>query len=197
MNTLFKSILIYGPPGVGKGTVCKCLSVSESVVHVSTGEIFRGLDPNSKIGKLVKSYLDKGNLIPDDVTIDVWHEFVENKIKKNEYIPSKQYLLWDGIPRTLKQASLLEKYIKVEYVLVLEMKDITKLIDRIKKRAVIENRTDDLNESVPENRMKIYLNDTVKLLKHYPEKIISHFNSDQKKLEVIRDVLIKFAAILD
>ncbi len=197
MNTLYKSILIYGPPGVGKGTVCKGLSISDSVVHVSTGEIFRGLDQNSKIGKLVKSYLEKGNLIPDDITIDNWCEFVQNKIKAKEYIPSKQYLLLDGIPRTLKQASLLERYIKVEYVIVLEIKDISKLIDRMKKRALIENRIDDLNETVLENRIKIYLNDTVKLLKHYPENIIFYFNSDQKKLEVIRDVLIKFASILN
>lgn len=197
MNDLYKTVLIYGPPGVGKGTVCKCLSISDSVVHVSTGEIFRGLDSNSKMGKVVKSYLDKGNLIPDDITIEIWHEFVQNKIKNKQYSPSKQYLLLDGIPRTLKQASLLEKYIKVEYVIVLDMSDISKLTDRMKKRALIENRSDDLKEDVLENRIKIYLNDTIKLLKHYPENIIFHFNSDQKKLEVIRDVLIKFASILD
>lgn len=197
MNPLYKAVLIYGPPGVGKGTVCKCLSISDLIVHVSTGEIFRGLEPNSKMGKLVKSYLDKGNLIPDDITIDIWHEFVENKIKAREYDPNKQFLLLDGIPRTLKQASILEKYIKVEYVIVLDMKDVSKLIERMKKRALIENRSDDLKEDVLKNRINIYLNDTSKLLKHYPENIIFHFNSDQKKLEVIRDVLIKFANLLN
>lgn len=196
MSNLYKSVLIYGPPGVGKGTVCKALSISDSVVHISTGEIFRGLDKGSKLGKVVNGYLEKGNLIPDDITIDVWHDFVLNKIKNKQYDPNKQVLLLDGIPRTLKQASILEKYIKVEYVIVLEMKDLEKLVERMKKRAVIENRKDDLKEEVLENRIKIYLNDTTKLLKHYPENIIFHFNSDQKKLEVIRDVLNKFAGIL-
>lgn len=197
MNNLYNTILIYGPPGVGKGTVCKCLSLSDSVVPVSTGEIFRRLGPNSKLGRLIKSYLDKGDLIPDDMTIDVWHEFVQNKIKSKEYMPSRQYLLLDGIPRTLKQASLLERYVRVNYVIVLDMKDTSKLIARMKKRALIENRTDDLDEKVLNNRIKIYLSDSTKLLKHYPENIIFHFNADQKKLEVIRDILIKFAPILD
>jgi adenylate kinase len=196
MNNLYKSVLIYGPPGVGKGTVCKALSISDSIVHVSTGEIFRGLEPNSKMGKIVKSYLDKGDLIPDDLTIDVWHEYVEEKIKKKLYDPSKQFLLLDGIPRTLKQASLLEKYISVKYVIVLDMKDVSKLMQRMKKRAVLENRSDDVSEKVLENRINIYLNDTIKLLKHYPQNLIYHFNADQKKLEVIRDVLINFASIL-
>lgn len=196
MNTLYKSVLIYGPPGAGKGTVCKCLSISDSVIHISTGEIFRSLDPSGETGKRVKGFLDKGCLVPDDLTIDIWHEFVENRIKTRSYDPLKQYLLLDGIPRTLKQAMLLEKYLKVERVIVLDMKNISKLVDRMKKRALIENRSDDLNENVLENRIKIYLNDTVKLLKHYPENMIFHFNSDQKKLEVIKDVLIKFASFL-
>jgi len=197
MNSLYKSILIYGPPGAGKGTVCKSLSISDSVVHVSTGEIFRGLDPNSKLWELVKSYLDKGTLLPDDMTVDIWYDFVQKKIKNKEFIPSKQFLLLDGIPRTLKQAILLERYVKVEHVIFLDINDMSKLIDRMKKRAVIENRMDDHDEKVLENRINIYLNDTVNLLKHYPKDIISHFNSDQNKLEVIRDVLNKFASILD
>jgi adenylate kinase len=197
MSDLYKSVLIYGPPGVGKGTVCKCLSISNGIIHISTGEIFREIDPNTKMGKMVKEYLDQGNLIPDDMTVDIWHEFVEDKIKFKEYDPSKQYLLLDGIPRTLKQASLLEKYIKVEYIIVLDMEDKSKLIKRMKNRALIENRGDDLKDEILEKRVNIYLNDTIKLLKHYPNDIIFHFNSDQKKLEVIRDVLIKFASILN
>ncbi|NGX34835.1 MAG: adenylate kinase [Candidatus Anoxychlamydiales bacterium] len=196
MENLYKSILIYGPPGAGKGTISKAISLSDSVVHVSTGEIFRGIDPSSEKGKMISSYINKGNLLPDDFTINVFKEFVAHKINEGIYDPKKQYLLLDGIPRTLKQAILLERYIKVEYIIILEMEDVNKLILRLKNRALIENRVDDLDDKVLENRIDIYLNDTTKILKHYSDDMIFNFNSDQKKLEVIRDVLIKFASIL-
>lgn len=196
MENLYKSILIYGPPGSGKGTISKALTLSDLATHVSTGDVFRAVKPSSEKGKMINSYLKKGNLLPDDFTIDIWHEFVREKIQNGMYDPKEHYLLLDGIPRTLKQAILLEKYIKVEYIIVLEMKNIDKLILRMKNRALIENRSDDLDEKVLKNRIDIYLNDTSKMLKHYPEKIMFNFNADQKKLEVIRDVLIKFASIL-
>jgi len=196
MEKLYKSILIYGPPGSGKGTVSKALNLSDSVFHVSTGKLFRSIDPESKRGQMIKSYIDKGNLLPDLETIEIWDEFVKDKIKTKEFDFLNQFLLLDGIPRTLKQAILLEKYIKVEYIIVLEMKDTNKLIARLKNRAKIENREDDLNEDVLKNRMDIYLKDTTKILKHYPVSKIFNFNADQNKLEVIKDILIKFADIL-
>jgi len=197
MSSLYKAILIYGPPGVGKGLISKVLNLADSVYHVSSGDIFRGIDEVSEVGKIVKSYLDRGALIPDDLTVKIWHDFVLDKIEAKEYSPAEQYMLLDGIPRTLKQAIFLERYVRVEYVIVLDMKDLNKLIDRMKKRALIESRSDDLKENVLEKRINIYLTDTVKLLNHYPKDIIFHFNSDTKKLEVLKDVLTKFASILD
>ena len=196
MQNLYKSILIYGPPGSGKGTISKALNLSDSVTHVSTGDIFRGIDPSSEKGKMINNYLKKGNLLPDDFTLDIWHEFVKHKINEGIYDPKEHFLLLDGIPRTLKQSILLEKYIKVEYIIVLEMKDLDKLIARMENRALTENRSDDLDKNVLKNRIDIYLNDTTKILKHYSNDKIFNFNADQKKLEVIRDVLMKFAPIV-
>ncbi|NGX63365.1 MAG: adenylate kinase [Candidatus Anoxychlamydiales bacterium] len=196
MDNVYKSVLIYGPPGSGKGTISKFLSHSDTVFHVSTGDIFRAIDPKTEKGKQIKKLIDAGVFVPDDVTIDIWHSFVEDKIKKGEYKPNEQFLLLDGIPRTLKQAILLEKYISVEYIIVLEMKDVKKLIDRLKNRALIEKRLDDVDEKILQKRMDIYLNDTTKVLKHYPKDRIYNFNADQNKLEVIKDILGKFAAIL-
>ncbi|NGX32705.1 MAG: adenylate kinase [Candidatus Anoxychlamydiales bacterium] len=196
MQNLYKSILIYGPPGSGKGTISKALNLSDSVTHVSTGDIFRGIDPSSEKGKMINNYLKKGNLLPDDFTLDIWHEFVKHKINEGIYDPKEHFLLLDGIPRTLKQSILLEKYIKVEYIIVLEMKDLDKLIARMENRALTENRSDDLDKNVLKNRIDIYLNDTTKILKHYSNDKIFNFNANQKKLEVIRDVLMKFAPIV-
>jgi len=196
MRNLYKSVLIYGPPGAGKGTVSKAINLSDSVCHVSTGDIFRNIDPTSKNGKMISRYLEKGILLPDDFTVGIFNEYVEKKIKDGLFNPEKDFLLLDGIPRTLKQATLLEKNVKVEYIIVLEMKDKNRLIARMKNRSLIENRSDDADENVLKKRIDIYLNDTTKILKHYPKDIIYNFNADQKKLEVIRDILAKFGSIL-
>lgn len=186
----FRSILIFGPPGAGKGTLGKFLSSAGNHFHLSSGDIFRGLSPESPAGKLYHEYAGKGFLLPDEVTLQIWHHFVHGLIATNRYFPSQQILLLDGIPRTLRQAELLEKHLQVEAIICLEMENIGGLIARLQRRALIEKRNDDLDAEVLRTRMEVYERDTRKLLKHYPEKLIYRFNADQKPLEILRDVLV-------
>lgn len=195
-KTPFRSILLFGPPGAGKGTLGKFLSSAGNHFHLSSGDIFRGLSPESPAGKLYHSYAHKGLLLPDEITIQIWHHFVHGLIATNRYFPEQQLLLLDGLPRTVLQAELLEKYIDIERIIVLEVNNPTPLIKRIQRRALIEKRTDDLDENVLKTRMEVYKKDTLKLLDHYPEKIISKFNADQKPLEVLRDVLVSLSTLL-
>ena len=189
-NEPFRSVLVFGPPGSGKGTLGKFLSSAGHHFHLSSGDIFRGLSPESPAGKLYHNYAGKGLLLPDEITIQIWHHYVNGLIATNRYFPSQQLLLLDGIPRTIRQADLLKRYIHIERIIVLQIENVDELIKRIQRRALIEKRTDDMDPRVLKTRMEVYERDTIKLLKHYPEEIISRFNSGQKPLEVLRDVLV-------
>lgn len=192
----FRAVLLFGPPGSGKGTLGKFLSSAGNHFHLSSGDIFRGLSPESPAGKLYHSYASQGLLLPDEITIQIWHHFVHGLIATNRYFPGHQMLLLDGLPRTIRQADLLQKYIHIEKIIVLEIEDTERLIKRIQRRALIEKRTDDMDSKVLRTRMDVYKRDTIKLLTHYPNEVIARFNADQKPLEVLRDVLTSLSTLL-
>jgi len=192
----FQSVLIFGPPGSGKGTQGKFLSSAGNHFHLSSGDVFRGLSPESPAGKLYHSYAGKGMLLPDDVTIEIWHHYVMGLIATNQYFPKEQLLLLDGIPRTVKQAEILERYINVKKIILLESHTTDVLIQRLKRRALIEKRQDDRDEAVLKKRMEIYENETFPVLEFYDEKLISRFNAEQRPLEVLRDILISLCDLL-
>ena len=192
----FHSLLIFGPPGSGKGTLGKALSATGNHFHLSSGDIFRGLSLESPAGRLYHSYAGKGLLLPDEATLEIWNHYVHGLIATNRYFPYQQLLLLDGIPRTIKQADLLENRIEIEKIIVLEIENEEKLIKRIQRRGLIEKRSDDMDLHVLKTRMEVYAKDTTKLLQHYPENIIARFNADQKPLEVLRDVLMSLSDLL-
>lgn len=172
------------------------MSAAGNHLHLSSGDIFRGLSPDSPAGQLFHSYASKGHLVPDNVTLTIWHNYVLGLIATNKYFPAQQFLLLDGIPRTYEQAKLLDEYIDVLHVIVLKIDNKQKLVERMKRRALIEGRHDDMNEEVLMTRFEVYEQSTESLLKHYPKSKITYINADQKPLEVLKDILNNLSSLL-
>lgn len=191
-----RAILLFGPPGAGKGTLGKVLSYAGNHIHLSSGDIFRGLDPESLAGKLYHTYASQGLLVPDEVTIKICHYYIDGLMATNRYFPHQQLLLLDGIPRTLRQAEILDAYIQVKQIILLEMPNLEALQRRLLKRGTIEKRGDDKDISILRTRMEVYEKETFKVLSHYPSSLVCRINADQRPLEVLRDVLVKLSSIL-
>lgn len=192
----FSSILLFGPPGAGKGTLGKFLSSAGTQYHLSSGDIFRSLPLNSPAGELYYSYASKGLLIPDEATIEIWKYYVQGLIATNSYYPEGQDLLLDGIPRTIEQAQMLGSFINVRHIIVIEISNSKELLRRMQNRARLEGRIDDLDMEVLKKRLEIYQEQNQKVLEYYPKHLISTVDGSQKPLEVLRDVLVRLSHLL-
>ena len=158
-----------GPPGVGKGTQAKILSKKLNVIHLSTGEILRSeILKNTKVGKIAKSYIDQGNLVPDDFILDI----ISKQISTN--IPNEGYL-FDGFPRTIPQAvgfdTLLTEIGHSLNAAINLIANENELIERILERGKISGRSDEAIDIV-KKRQKIYWAQTAPLVKYYQNKNI-------------------------
>ncbi|MEI7534927.1 MAG: nucleoside monophosphate kinase [Verrucomicrobiae bacterium] len=185
----YRSILLFGAPGAGKGTQGKVLGVIPNFLHCACGDVFRDLRPDSPLGKIFIKYSSRGQLVPDETTIDLWRQNIENMTKSGRFHPDQDTLVLDGIPRNVHQAKILKHTLKIVAVFYLKSDDEKKLIARIQRRAIKENRLDDANLSVIRERLKVYEKETVPVLKFYGRKLVHHINADQSPAKVLADIL--------
>ncbi len=159
------NIVLFGPPGAGKGTQSEKLIHEYNLVHLSTGDIFRGnIKGETQLGRLAKSFMDKGELVPDSVTISM----LENEVEKH---PSAKGFIFDGFPRTSAQASALDLFLKtkgtdITCMLALEV-DEEELIKRLLNRAKTSGRSDDADENIVRNRISVYNRETAPVADYY------------------------------
>ena len=163
-----KNFVLFGKPGSGKGTQAEHLSEKYKLYHISTGDLFRkNISQNTSLGLLAQSYMDKGELVPDEVTI----KMLENEIKENTQ--SKGFL-FDGFPRTIAQAESLDKFLKsidmqINATIALDV-DEEELISRIIDRGKTSNRSDDQDIEKIQNRFNEYNMKTSTLSKYYKDQ---------------------------
>ena len=184
----YKALLFFGYPGCGKGTQGVTLAGIPNLYHLAMGDIFRGLDKQSPIGREFLSYATKGLLVPDDLTVRVWKNHVDAKVQAGEIDPGYHVLILDGIPRTPLQVEHLSPLIEVLRIIHLKMDDQSKLVERLKGRATKSGRPDDAKESVILNRIKVYEAETLPVLECYDKSLLTDINADQSPLGVLRDI---------
>jgi len=171
------NIVLFGPPGAGKGTQASKLIDKYGLTHLSTGDVFRAnIKGETELGKLAKSYMDKGYLVPDEVTI----KMLESEVNKH---PEARGFIFDGFPRTIPQADALEDFLKsrgtsVSLMLALDVSE-DELTKRLLLRGVDSGRPDDQNEGIVRNRIKVYNDQT---------SVVADFYTKQNKFESINGI---------
>ncbi|MCF8227747.1 MAG: adenylate kinase [Bacteroidales bacterium] len=170
------NIIIFGPPGSGKGTQSARIAEKFNVKHISTGDILRAeVKQKSELGRQAQTLMEKGELVPDDLLIKILHSSIEKNKDAAGFI-------FDGFPRTIVQAEALDDLMKeleetIDVVVSLDVPD-NEVVDRLLKRAEIEGRKDDNKETI-RNRLNVYKEQTAPLLAYYMK---------QGKLESINGV---------
>ncbi len=186
---LYQSLLLLGAPGSGKGTQGKILGKIPGFFHCACGDVFRAVDPQSELGKAFIHYSSKGQLVPDDITISLWAQQIQMVVNTGRFNPKTDYLVLDGIPRNVNQAKILKKQLEVSRVFHLDCADKAKVYDRLKRRALKENRLDDISDLTIQRRQETYEQETKPVLDYYGKSLITHVDSAQLPYEVLRDIL--------
>jgi len=185
----YLTLLLIGAPGVGKGTQGSMLGRLAGFFHHSSGEVFRGLDPDSTKGREVASYTSKGELVPDDLTIRIWKSAIEKEVTSKRYDPARDIVVLDGIPRNVPQAKFIEQIANILHVVHLVCSDESEMVRRMQHRAREQNRSDDANEDVIRHRFEVYHRETEPLLNHFASENITNVEAVATPAEVLRDVL--------
>ena len=161
------NVILFGKPGAGKGTQADLLKKKFNLIHISTGDLFRNNIKNkTQLGLLAKSFMDKGDLVPDEVTVDM----LKDEVNKNNDVRG---FIFDGFPRTISQAQALDKFLKsmnmtINATISLEADDDV-LEKRLIKRGMLSGRSDDQDISKIRNRFKEYNLKTSPLKKYYDD----------------------------
>ena len=189
MPERYRTILMFGPPGVGKGTQGKLLGSIPGFHHFATGDMFRSLDAASEIGRKIQSFSARGELVPDEVTIELWRQTLQGRIERGEYSPAGDLLVLDGIPRSVAQAAAMKDDIDVLGVIHLTAPSIDEMVKRMKRRALREGREDDGKEHVIRRRFEVYESQSTPVLRQFDPKLIAKVNAIGTPAEVLMYVL--------
>jgi len=191
----FRTVLLFGQPGSGKGTQGKILGMVPGFFHCACGEVFRNLRLDSELGNVFAQYSSQGQLVPDEPTLQLWSQFIDSSQTAGRFNPATDTLILDGIPRNVNQAEMLRETLDVRAVCHLTCPVREKLVERLQRRALRENRLDDANLEVIRSRLETYERDTKPVLDHYGPALCHAVDATQTPVRVLQDLLAILARI--
>ena len=185
----YHTYLLFGAPGSGKGTQGKTLGTIPRFFHCPCGDVFRSIDTRTKVGKAFLEYSSKGQLVPDDITVELWEEAIDAAVDAHKFKPDIDILVLDGIPRNVSQAKIMDEKIDVQKVFHLSCPNRETLFGRLKKRALKDNRLDDANEQVIQRRLATYESESKPVLEYYGKDRITCVDATQPPAKVLLQIL--------
>ncbi len=191
----YSTLLFFGAPGSGKGTQGKALGSVPRFYHCACGDVFRSLDTRTKIGRSFLEYSSRGELVPAELTVELWKVQIQHNVESHRFKPDLDYLVLDGIPRSVEQAKLMKTYIDVKKVFHLALPDRKELVVRLKKRALKDNRLDDANEAVIHQRLDVYEAESRPVLDYYGPKLVQTIDATQPPVKVLLEILKTVTAL--
>lgn len=192
----YRTYLLLGAPGSGKGTQGKILGTIPRLFHLSMGDVFRALDTRTPIGQKFLDYSSRGQLVPDEITMDLLRAHIGHLVGIHAFKPDIDALVLDGVPRNLCQAEIMRDMIEVRRVFHLACPDREQLVARMRKRALKENRFDDANEETIRRRLVTYDEESKPLLEFYGPERVTQVNALSSPITVVRDIVTAICANL-
>ncbi len=189
------AFLILGAPGSGKGTQGKILGTIPRFFHCACGDVFRSLDTRTTLGQRFVHYSSRGELVPDELTIELWHAQIINWSDTHIYKPDIDFLVLDGIPRNVRQAEFLSEHVEVHQVFHLSCPDRDELARRMRKRALKDNRIDDASDKVIQQRIATYEAETKPILEYYSADKVFDIDATQAPVKVLRDIVDRVTSL--
>ena len=189
MERRYRSVLLFGAPGSGKGTQGKILGTIPNFYHCACGDMFRNLTIDHDLGRIFIEYSSRGELVPDELTIRLWRDNIRYAEQSGRFARERDTLVLDGIPRNPHQAVMLAETLDVKALINLTCPDLSKMIERLQRRALRENRLDDANLDVIKKRLENYERETKPVLDHYGSALVHTVDSTQSPMFVLRNIL--------
>ena len=185
----YRTVLLFGAPGSGKGTQGRILGAIPEFFHFACGDAFRNLRIDDPLGRVFVDYSSRGQLVPDQHVIDLWRRNIQASTVDGQFNPERDTLVLDGIPRNVKQAEMLSTVLDVRALIHLTCADQNKMIERLQRRALRENRLDDANLEVIKERLVTYESETKPVLDFYGARLVRNIDSTQPPVFVLRDII--------
>jgi adenylate kinase len=186
----YRTILLFGAPGSGKGTQGKIIGSIPGFQHSSTGDIFRSLDLQSEMGRRFWEYSSRGELVPDELTIALWKQYMKGLEYINQFHPESEFLVLDGMPRNTKQKHLLDEIIDVRAIVYLRA-ERDKMVERLRRRALKENRFDDASDTVINKRMDVFGNETRPVLDLYDQNLLHRIDATMSQIRILSEIVTR------